>query len=68
MENTAETGVRRVQASYSDEERARALAVLAANDNNVSRTARQLAIPRSGYDIEIGEGAWLATNVMVAGR
>ena len=28
---------------------------------------RQLAIPRSGYDIEIGEGAWLATNVMVAG-
>ena len=28
---------------------------------------RQRAIPRSGYDIEIGEGAWLATNVMVAG-
>lgn len=28
---------------------------------------RQLAIPRSGYDIEIGEGAWLATNVLVAG-
>jgi maltose O-acetyltransferase len=21
----------------------------------------------SGYDVEIGEGAWLATNVMVAG-
>jgi acetyltransferase-like isoleucine patch superfamily enzyme len=28
---------------------------------------RQRAIPRSGYDIEICEGAWLATNVMVAG-
>jgi acetyltransferase-like isoleucine patch superfamily enzyme len=28
---------------------------------------RQRAIPRSGYEIEIGEGAWLATNVMVAG-
>ena len=28
---------------------------------------RQQAIPRSGYDIEIGEGAWLATNVLVAG-
>ena len=28
---------------------------------------RQRAIPRSGYDVEIGEGAWLATNVMVAG-
>ena len=28
---------------------------------------RQRAIPRTGYDIEIGEGAWLATNVMVAG-
>jgi hypothetical protein len=28
---------------------------------------RQRAIPRSGYDIEIGEGAWLATNVLVAG-
>jgi acetyltransferase-like isoleucine patch superfamily enzyme len=28
---------------------------------------RQQAIPRSGYDIEICEGAWLATNVLVAG-
>lgn len=28
---------------------------------------RQRAIPRSGYDIEIGEGAWLATNVLVTG-
>ena len=28
---------------------------------------RQRAIPRSGYDIEIGEVFWLATNVMVAG-
>jgi hypothetical protein len=25
---------------------------------------RQRAIPRSGYDIDIGEGAWLATNVL----
>jgi acetyltransferase-like isoleucine patch superfamily enzyme len=28
---------------------------------------RQRAIPRSGYDIDIGEGVWLATNVLVAG-
>lgn len=28
---------------------------------------RQRAIPRTGYDIEIGDGAWLATNVLVAG-
>jgi acetyltransferase-like isoleucine patch superfamily enzyme len=28
---------------------------------------RQLAIPRSGRDIVIGEGAWLASNVMVLG-
>jgi acetyltransferase-like isoleucine patch superfamily enzyme len=28
---------------------------------------RQQAIPRSGYDIDIGEGVWLATNVLVAG-
>jgi acetyltransferase-like isoleucine patch superfamily enzyme len=28
---------------------------------------RQQAIPRSGYDIEIAEGVWLATNVLVAG-
>jgi acetyltransferase-like isoleucine patch superfamily enzyme len=28
---------------------------------------RQLAIPRSGHDIVIGEGAWLASNVTVLG-
>jgi acetyltransferase-like isoleucine patch superfamily enzyme len=28
---------------------------------------RQRAIPRSGYDVDIGEGVWLATNVLVAG-
>jgi acetyltransferase-like isoleucine patch superfamily enzyme len=28
---------------------------------------RQQAIPRRGYDIDIGEGVWLATNVLVAG-
>jgi acetyltransferase-like isoleucine patch superfamily enzyme len=28
---------------------------------------RQLAIPRSGRDIVIGEGAWLASNVLVFG-
>ena len=28
---------------------------------------RQRAIPRSGYDVVIEEGAWLATNVTVAG-
>jgi maltose O-acetyltransferase len=28
---------------------------------------RQQAIPRSGYDIDIAEGVWLATNVLVAG-
>jgi acetyltransferase-like isoleucine patch superfamily enzyme len=28
---------------------------------------RQLAIPRSGRDIVIGEGAWLASNVLVLG-
>jgi acetyltransferase-like isoleucine patch superfamily enzyme len=28
---------------------------------------RQRAMPRSGYDVDIGEGAWLATNVLVAG-
>jgi acetyltransferase-like isoleucine patch superfamily enzyme len=28
---------------------------------------RQLAIPRSGRDIVIGEGAWVASNAMVLG-
>lgn len=28
---------------------------------------RQLAIPRSGRDVRIGEGAWLATQVLVLG-
>ena len=32
--------------SYSDEERANALAALDANDGDVSRTARQLGVPR----------------------
>jgi acetyltransferase-like isoleucine patch superfamily enzyme len=31
------------------------------------RLDRQRAIPRSGYDIDIDEGAWLATYVLVAG-
>lgn len=38
-----------------------------AHDVETFGLERQRAIPRSGYDIEIGDGAWLASNVLVAG-
>jgi acetyltransferase-like isoleucine patch superfamily enzyme len=37
------------------------------HDINKFGRERQLAIPRSGRDIVIGEGAWLASNVLVLG-
>jgi acetyltransferase-like isoleucine patch superfamily enzyme len=37
------------------------------HDFNTFGRERQLAIPRSGRDVVIGEGAWLASNVMVLG-
>jgi acetyltransferase-like isoleucine patch superfamily enzyme len=37
------------------------------HDINKFGRERQLAIPRSGRDIVIGEGAWLASNVLVHG-
>jgi acetyltransferase-like isoleucine patch superfamily enzyme len=37
------------------------------HDINKFGRERQLAIPRAGRDIVIGEGAWLASNVMVLG-
>ena len=37
------------------------------HDINKFGRDRQLAIPRAGRDIVIGEGAWLASNVMVLG-
>jgi acetyltransferase-like isoleucine patch superfamily enzyme len=37
------------------------------HDVNTFGRERQLAIPRSGRDVVIEEGAWLASNVMVLG-
>jgi acetyltransferase-like isoleucine patch superfamily enzyme len=37
------------------------------HDINRFGRERQLAIPRTGRDIVIGEGAWVASNVMVLG-
>src|ERR671912_114411 len=37
------------------------------HDINTFGRERQLAIPRSGRDIVIGEGAWVASNAMVLG-
>ena len=37
------------------------------HDINKFGRERQLAIPRSGRDIVIGEGAWVASNAMVLG-
>ena len=37
------------------------------HDINKFGRERQLAIPRAGRDIVIGEGVWLASNVMVLG-
>jgi acetyltransferase-like isoleucine patch superfamily enzyme len=37
------------------------------HDINAFGRARQLAIPRSGRDIVIEEGAWVASNAMVLG-
>jgi acetyltransferase-like isoleucine patch superfamily enzyme len=37
------------------------------HDINKFGRERQLAIPRAGRDIVIGEGAWLASNVLVLG-
>ena len=37
------------------------------HDINTFGRERQLAVPRSGRDIVIGEGAWVASNAMVLG-
>lgn len=50
----------RRQRHYTNEERALILAALAANDGNISKTARQLGIPRRTL------GTWLENNVVGA--